>query len=76
MHTWQSPFARARQSGVLVILTLALISAGIMISSWVDYGFYFLTGFARWRGSTDISGPLHHTSPRLAALAHHAGPAQ
>lgn len=31
------------------MLSGALISAGIMIAYWVDYGFYFLTGSVRWR---------------------------
>lgn len=31
------------------MLSGALISGGIMISYWIDYGFYFLTGSVRWR---------------------------
>lgn len=31
------------------MLSGALISAGVMIAYWVDYGFYFLTGSVRWR---------------------------
>ncbi|KAL2004758.1 hypothetical protein VTN00DRAFT_3286 [Thermoascus crustaceus] len=47
--TWQSECARPHQRGVLIMLSGALISAGIMIAYWVDYGFYFLTGSVRWR---------------------------
>jgi sugar porter (SP) family MFS transporter len=31
------------------MLSGALISGGIMIAYWVDYGFYFLQGSVRWR---------------------------
>ena len=31
------------------MLSGALISGGIMIAYWVDYGFYFLEGSVRWR---------------------------
>lgn len=31
------------------MLSGALISAGIMIAYWIDYGFYFLEGSIRWR---------------------------
>lgn len=31
------------------MLSGALISGGIMIAYWVDYGFYFLSGSVRWR---------------------------
>ncbi|KAF9882668.1 hypothetical protein FE257_005662 [Aspergillus nanangensis] len=47
--TWQSECARPHQRGVLIMLSGALISAGIMIAYWVDYGFYFLEGSVRWR---------------------------
>ncbi|KAF5858198.1 hypothetical protein ETB97_004700 [Aspergillus alliaceus] len=47
--TWQSECARPHQRGILIMLSGALISAGIMIAYWVDYGFYFLTGSVRWR---------------------------
>ncbi|EIT82272.1 putative transporter [Aspergillus oryzae 100-8] len=47
--TWQSECARPHQRGVLIMLSGALISAGVMIAYWVDYGFYFLTGSVRWR---------------------------
>ncbi|KAI8725726.1 MFS domain-containing protein [Fusarium sp. LHS14.1] len=47
--TWQSECARPHQRGFLITLSGALISCGIMISYWVDYGFYFLSGSVRWR---------------------------
>jgi MFS family permease len=47
--TWQSECARPHQRGFLITLSGALISGGIMISYWVDYGFYFLSGSVRWR---------------------------
>ncbi|KAE8408988.1 general substrate transporter [Aspergillus pseudonomiae] len=47
--TWQSECARPHQRGVLIMLSGALISAGVMIAYWVDYEFYFLTGSVRWR---------------------------
>ncbi|KAI9652433.1 MAG: hypothetical protein M1831_006776 [Alyxoria varia] len=47
--TWQSECARPEKRGVLIILSGCLISAGIMIAYWVDYGFYFLEGPVRWR---------------------------
>ena len=47
--TWQSECARPHQRGFLITLSGALISGGIMIAYWVDYGFYFLKGTIRWR---------------------------
>ena len=47
--TWQSECARPHQRGFLITLSGALISGGIMIAYWVDYGFYFLEGTVRWR---------------------------
>ncbi|CAG7922132.1 unnamed protein product [Penicillium olsonii] len=47
--TWQSECARPHQRGVLIMLSGALISCGVMIAYWVDYGFYFLSGSVRWR---------------------------
>ncbi|KAF4842092.1 Sugar transporter STL1 [Colletotrichum siamense] len=47
--TWQSECARPHQRGFLITLSGALISGGIMIAYWVDYGFYFLEGSIRWR---------------------------
>ncbi|GAB7363377.1 hypothetical protein MBLNU230_g3656t1 [Neophaeotheca triangularis] len=47
--TWQSECARPHQRGILITLSGALISGGIMIAYWVDYGFFFLEGEVRWR---------------------------
>lgn len=47
--TWQSECARPKRRGFLILLSGALISGGIMIAYWVDYGFFFLTGSVRWR---------------------------
>jgi hypothetical protein len=41
--------AHAPKSGILILLSGALISSGIMIAYWIDYGFYFLSGSVRWR---------------------------
>lgn len=38
--TWQSECARAEQRGMLITLSGALISGGIAIAYFVDYGFY------------------------------------
>ncbi|CAO1635143.1 unnamed protein product [Sympodiomycopsis kandeliae] len=37
---WQSELSKAHNRGLLVLIEGALISGGIMISYWVDYGFY------------------------------------
>ncbi|KAM3459987.1 hypothetical protein MY5147_002945 [Beauveria neobassiana] len=47
--TWQSECARPHKRGFLIMLSGALISGGIMIAYWVDFGFYFLQGSVRWR---------------------------
>ncbi|KAF6811623.1 Sugar transporter STL1-like protein 1 [Colletotrichum sojae] len=47
--TWQSECARPHQRGFLITLSGALISCGIAIAYWIDYGFYFLEGSIRWR---------------------------
>ncbi|KAJ8116045.1 hypothetical protein OPT61_g2450 [Boeremia exigua] len=52
--TWQSECAKPEQRGRLIITSGAIITAGIMISYWVGYGFYFLPAGAgyssvRWR---------------------------
>lgn len=38
--TWQSECAKPEWRGMLIILSGALISGGIMISYWIDYGFF------------------------------------
>ena len=47
--TWQSECAKPKQRGMIIILSGAMIALGIMISYWVNYGFYFATGSVRWR---------------------------
>jgi MFS family permease len=52
--TWQSECAKPEKRGRLIITSGALIVAGIMISYWVSYGFYFLPAgeiysSVRWR---------------------------
>lgn len=39
---WQSECAKPEHRGPLVMVAGALISCGIMISYWIDFGFYFL----------------------------------
>lgn len=39
---WQSECAKPERRGPLVMIAGALISAGIMLSYWVDFGFYFV----------------------------------
>ncbi|KXT17025.1 hypothetical protein AC579_4333 [Pseudocercospora musae] len=47
--TWQSECARPHRRGFVIILSGALITFGIMVAYWVDYGFFFLEGSVRWR---------------------------
>ena len=52
--TWQSECAKPEKRGRLIITSGAVIVAGIMISYWVTYGFYFLPSgesysSVRWR---------------------------
>lgn len=47
--TWQSECARPEKRGVLILLGGSMITAGIAISYWTVYGFYFLEGSVRWR---------------------------
>lgn len=46
---WQSECAKPEKRGKLVMLQGALISGGIMISYWIDFGFYFADGPVSWR---------------------------
>lgn len=47
---WQSELSKAHNRGLLVLIEGALISGGIMISYWVDYGFYHIkTSSISWR---------------------------
>lgn len=52
--TWQSECAKPEKRGRVIITSGAIIVAGIMISYWVGYGFYFLPAgenysSVRWR---------------------------
>ena len=47
--TWQSECAKPEDRGFLIMNEGMLIGFGIMISYWVDYGFFFLEGSIRWR---------------------------
>lgn len=47
---WQSECAKAEKRGKLVMIQGSLVTAGICISYWVDFGFYFVTtNSASWR---------------------------
>uniref|UniRef100_A0A060T5U5 ARAD1B10296p n=1 Tax=Blastobotrys adeninivorans TaxID=409370 RepID=A0A060T5U5_BLAAD len=46
---WQSECAKPEMRGLLVMIEGALITCGIMISYWVDYGMSFVTSDANWR---------------------------
>ncbi|PWZ02653.1 general substrate transporter [Testicularia cyperi] len=47
---WQSELSKAHNRGLLVLIEGALIAGGIMISYWVDYGFYQIKGNSvQWR---------------------------
>ncbi|KAL5383906.1 hypothetical protein DPSP01_005706 [Paraphaeosphaeria sporulosa] len=52
--TWQSECAKLEKRGRVIITSGAIIVAGIMVSYWVGYGFYFLPAgnsysSVRWR---------------------------
>lgn len=40
--TWQSECSRSNRRGQLVMIEGALITCGVMIAYWLDFGFYFL----------------------------------
>ncbi|CEH14513.1 mfs monosaccharide [Ceraceosorus bombacis] len=47
---WQSELSKAHNRGLLVLIEGSLIAAGIMISYWIDYGFFFLDNSSvQWR---------------------------
>lgn len=39
--TWQSECSRSHRRGQLVMIEGALITGGIMIAYWIDFGFFF-----------------------------------
>ncbi|CDK29797.1 unnamed protein product [Kuraishia capsulata CBS 1993] len=46
---WQSECAKPHRRGALVMMQGALITCGICISYWIDFGFYFAKGSVSWR---------------------------
>ncbi|KAK5091449.1 hypothetical protein LTR05_001632 [Lithohypha guttulata] len=40
--TWQSECSRSHRRGQLVMIEGALITGGVMLAYWIDFGFYFL----------------------------------
>jgi MFS family permease len=48
---WQSEMAPPKIRGFLVLFEGALITAGIMLAYWLNYGFWFVTqyGSFQWR---------------------------
>ncbi|KAG7905983.1 hypothetical protein KL906_004762 [Ogataea polymorpha] len=46
---WQAECSKPDKRGKLVMLSGALITGGIALSYWVDFGFYFTTGSVAWR---------------------------
>ncbi|ODV86186.1 hypothetical protein CANARDRAFT_27447 [[Candida] arabinofermentans NRRL YB-2248] len=46
---WLSECAKPADRGILVMISGAMITCGIMISYWIDFGFYFTTGDVSWR---------------------------
>ena len=40
--TWQSETSKSHRRGQLVMLEGSLITAGVMISYWIDFGFYYV----------------------------------
>ena len=47
--TWQSETSKAHKRGQLVMVEGALITGGIMISYWIDFGMSFAPGQVAWR---------------------------
>ncbi|KAF3349552.1 hypothetical protein VdG2_02398 [Verticillium dahliae VDG2] len=47
--TWQSETSSSHKRGKMVMFEGALITAGIMISYWIDLGFSFADGSVAWR---------------------------
>ena len=47
--TWQSETSKAHRRGQLVMIEGALITCGIMISYWIDFGLSFAGGPVAWR---------------------------
>ncbi|CAK3951023.1 Sugar transporter STL1 [Lecanosticta acicola] len=47
--TWQSETSKAHKRGQMVMIEGALITGGIMISYWIDFGLSFAPGSVAWR---------------------------
>ncbi|MCJ1353731.1 MAG: hypothetical protein MMC33_003718 [Icmadophila ericetorum] len=48
--TWQSECSKSHRRGQLVMIEGALITGGVCVSYWIDYGFYYLDpSSAAWR---------------------------
>jgi sugar porter (SP) family MFS transporter len=47
--TWQSECSKAHRRGQLVMVEGALITGGICISYWIDFGFSFIDSQVAWR---------------------------
>ena len=47
--TWQSECSKSHRRGQLVMVEGALITGGIMISYWIDFGMSFVSGQVAWR---------------------------
>lgn len=47
--TWQSECAKPEDRGYRIMNEGMLIGFGIMVSYWIDYGFYHCTGTIQWR---------------------------
>lgn len=47
--TWQSECSKSHRRGQLVMIEGALITGGICLSYWLDFGFSFLSSSVSWR---------------------------
>jgi hypothetical protein len=47
--TWVSETCKATRRGALVAFQLAIVSGGILIAYWLDYGMLYATGQVVWR---------------------------
>lgn len=47
--TWQSECSKSHRRGQLVMVEGALITGGVCISYWIDFGFSFFPGQVSWR---------------------------
>lgn len=52
--TWQSESAKSSDRGKLVMIEGALITGGICLSYWINYGMFYLPRISR--GSRDLDG--------------------